>query len=348
MRPLERLSRVAAREHGDDRVFRLALIDQLARELPFAAFAWLLTDPATAVGASPLADLGGLVGLDALPVLIGLKYRTGENRWTALSEAAGLHLATNGQLARSELWRDLLAARGVVDVASVVFRDDHGTWGFLDLWRAGDQQPFSAAEIALLAAAADSITAGLRGNQALTFTPGPARPDGGGPAVIVLAPDLAVRVQTPETEAFLRALLPAPGELPPVPAAAYNVAAQLLAVEAGIDDHPARARVHLAGGRWVTVRAARIGPDADGTARDIAVTIEPTTPADRLDLYCRAAALTARETELLGHLAAGADTRGVAARMHLSEHTVQDHLKSIFAKTDTRNRRTLLSRATGL
>jgi DNA-binding CsgD family transcriptional regulator len=33
--------------------------------------------------------------------------------------------------------------------------------------------------------------------------------------------------------------------------------------------------------------------------------------------------------------------------MFLSAHTVQDHLKSIFAKTSTHNRRTLLSRALG-
>jgi len=33
--------------------------------------------------------------------------------------------------------------------------------------------------------------------------------------------------------------------------------------------------------------------------------------------------------------------------MFVSQHTVQDHLKSIFAKTATRNRRTLLARALG-
>jgi DNA-binding CsgD family transcriptional regulator len=33
--------------------------------------------------------------------------------------------------------------------------------------------------------------------------------------------------------------------------------------------------------------------------------------------------------------------------MFLSEHTVQDHLKSMFSKTATRNRRSLLSRALG-
>jgi DNA-binding CsgD family transcriptional regulator len=33
--------------------------------------------------------------------------------------------------------------------------------------------------------------------------------------------------------------------------------------------------------------------------------------------------------------------------MFLSEHTVQDHLKSIFAKTATHTRRTLLARVLG-
>ena len=41
------------------------------------------------------------------------------------------------------------------------------------------------------------------------------------------------------------------------------------------------------------------------------------------------------------------DTHRIAEQMFVSEHTVQDHLKSIFAKTATRNRRTLLARSAG-
>ena len=88
------------------------------------------------------------------------------------------------------------------------------------------------------------------------------------------------------------------------------------------------------------------GPPGAG-GRHIAVTIEESTPAERMALYGRACGLTERERELLGLLAAGSDTRQVAERMYLSGHTVQDHLKSVFAKTGTHSRRALLSRALG-
>ena len=66
-----------------------------------------------------------------------------------------------------------------------------------------------------------------------------------------------------------------------------------------------------------------------------------------LGLFARACGLTQRETELLRHQATGTDTRGLARRMSLSEHTVQDHLKSVFAKTGVRSRRELLARFSG-
>jgi DNA-binding CsgD family transcriptional regulator len=160
-------------------------------------------------------------------------------------------------------------------------------------------------------------------------------------------PELALRGQTPETHEYPRVLVPPAPHSPPIPASAFNVAAQLLAVEARIDANPPRARVHLSDGLWLTVRAARIGAAQDAERRDIAVTIEQAPPAERLAVFGRAFALSARETELLGHLASGTDTGEVARRMFLSEFTVQDHLKSIFRKTDTHSRRALLSRALG-
>jgi DNA-binding CsgD family transcriptional regulator len=95
--------------------------------------------------------------------------------------------------------------------------------------------------------------------------------------------------------------------------------------------------------RGFSLRAARIGGSAPANEQDVAVTIEPTSPAERLSLFVRAYGLSAREAELVTQLATGADTRQIAQRMFLSENMIQNHLKPIFAKTATRNRRTLLA-----
>jgi DNA-binding NarL/FixJ family response regulator len=141
--------------------------------------------------------------------------------------------------------------------------------------------------------------------------------------------------------------LPPPPERSPIPAAVYNVAAQLVATEAGTDDHPPSASVSLADGVWITFRAARIADSHPEGRSDIAVTIEDTSPGERLEIFSRAFALSSREGALLKVLADGVDTRQAGSPMHLSEHTVQDHLKPIFNKTGTRSRRELLARATG-
>ena len=166
--------------------------------------------------------------------------------------------------------------------------------------------------------------------------------------VLLLSAALDVRAQTPQTQRYLRILVPRDEhDQPPVPSSAYNVAAQLLATEAGVSDDPPLARVHLADGRWLTLRAARMGTAQPAAERDIAVSIEPAAPGDRVAVFARASGLTPRETELVHLLVTGADTRDITGHMFVSEHTVQDHLKSIFAKTATRNRRTLLARALG-
>jgi DNA-binding NarL/FixJ family response regulator len=326
----------------DSRALRLAVLDEIKRVIPVDAYAWLLTDPVTEVGCAPMAD----VPLPDLPLLIRLKYLTSVNRWTALKEpAAALWTATNGRPDASLVFRDLLRGCSVTDVASVVFRSRFGCWGFLDLWRMDGT--YSGPELAFLVSISVPVTEALRGCQRTTFglaaTPGVRT----GPIVLVMSPGLEVRAQTGETDEYLRILVPPGIAGRPIPAGAYNVAAQLLAREAGVDDHPASARVHLAGGTWVTLRAARIGDDEDATERDIAVTIELTEPAERLEVFGRASALSAREMTLLLHLVNGSDTRTVAADMFVSENTVQDHLKSIFRKTGASSRRALLAWAAG-
>ncbi len=321
------------------------MLDEIRRSVAFDASAWLLTDPASEVGCAPLADVPCLPDL---PRLIHLKYLTVVNRWTGLDgPAAGLRSATGDDRASSLVWREMLDHHDVGDVASLVFRDRFGCWGFLDLWRAGSGARFEEAELDTLSAITGPVTEALRRAQAQTFASPVPTYDRGGPAVLVLASDLVVRGQTPPTDGYLRQLLPPNDGGAPVPAGAYNVAAQLLAVEAGVDDHPPVARVHLADGIWLTFRAASIGDGGPTERGTIAVSIELAGPAERMSLFTRACGLSPRESELLVHLATGSDTRQVARQMAISEHTIQDHLKSIFAKTGAPNRQTLLARAVG-
>jgi DNA-binding CsgD family transcriptional regulator len=358
------------RENSDSRALRAAVLEEVRRLIAFEAYAWLLTDPETCVGSAPLANVPDIT---RLPQLIRLKYATAVNRWTTLKPNSCVTLAeaTAADLSRSLLWKNLLSAYDVTDVASIVFRDQFGCWGFLDLWRLGGSPPqFTEPEKAFLASLAPDLTAALRGCQAATFTGPPPSLALSGPLVLLLSGQLELLDQTPRTDAHLRLLLPTSPGVAPVPAAAYNVAAQLLAVEDNVDNGPPEARAQLAGAEWITLRAARLGVGAarpgEGAARPgvgaarpgegaaghsdagtIAVTIEPITARARLELYGRAAGLTPRERELLHQLARGTSTRQLARDMRLSPHTVQDHLKSVFSKTDTSSRSSLLARALG-
>ncbi|MFJ7068220.1 LuxR C-terminal-related transcriptional regulator [Streptomyces sp. NPDC101115] len=338
-RSYERIARLCT-AGGDTRELRVRVLRELRDVLGFDAFAFLLTDPATEVGCAPVARIPDL---SDLPRIVRLKYLTPANRWTTLSRAAALSGYEPAK--RGPMWAEALRPLGVRDLASAVFRDRHGCWGFLDLWRYGAE--FGPAELGLLDRIAGPVASALRAGQAATFTarpPGAVRP---GPLVLLLGPDLRVHGRTPDSDAYLARLIPPEEGRAPVPAAAYNVAAQLLAREAGVDAHPPHARVPLPDGLWLTLRAARIGDEEPAWERRIAVTIEETTPTERLDLFARAHGLSARETELLALLAEGADSHVLADSLFLSEHTVQDHLKSVFAKTSTHSRRALLARALG-
>jgi len=328
----------------DDRDLRARVLDVIGGFIAFDAYAFLLTDPTTSVGCSPVAEVPDLA---TLPDLIRLKYLTSVNRWTGLpaSGCASLRQATGGRPERSLLWRERLAGLGIVDVVSVVFTDRFGWWGFLDLWRREGR--FTDDEVAALADVRPAVTSRLRGVQAAGFKAAEVAPGHRGPGALVLSPALTIRAQTAQTEDWLTALVPPQTGRSAVPASAYNVAAQLLATEAGVDAHPAQARVHLGRGTWLTLRADRLGGPEPVEQRDIVVTMEASSPTERRDIFSRSHGLTGREAEVLRHLADGYDTRTVARLMAISEFTVQDHLKSVFTKTLTSSRRELLATALG-
>jgi DNA-binding CsgD family transcriptional regulator len=330
------------------KAYRERVLAEVRSVLPYDGHVWLLTDPVTRVGTSPLADVPGLAFAD-LPRLGRLRYLTTVNRWDRLldegRQAATLLATTGGRLDESLLWRECLRGFGVTDVASVVCADRFGCWAWLDLWRTGTAA-YAAADAAFLAELAPLLATGLREALARTFVDDAAALDLSGPAVIVLRPDLSVRSQTSWAAEALFALNPPDDPVPTVPAAVYNVAAALTAHEAGVPVGEPWSRVHLGAGRWVTLRADRMTA-AEGEDGDVVVTIEVSTPAERREVFALAHGLTPREREVLGEVARGLDSQAIAGRLYLSEHTVHDHVKAVLAKTGTASRQALLSRIAG-
>ncbi|NLH71089.1 MAG: helix-turn-helix transcriptional regulator [Brooklawnia sp.] len=84
-------------------------------------------------------------------------------------------------------------------------------------------------------------------------------------------------------------------------------------------------------GRWSNSGSRpwpRPAPDSPGSWAD-----------ERLDLCVRAFGLPPREADVVRRVARGLDTASIAAELHLATYTIQDHLKSIFAKTGLSSRR---------
>jgi DNA-binding CsgD family transcriptional regulator len=230
----------------------------------------------------------------------------------------------------------------VVDTAMVPLGDRSGCWGFVELWRTSS--PFTVAEVGLLATVPSVVTPALRRSVARTFAEQGVAWTASGPAVLMLDDELRVSGQTAAAARTLLELNPPDEPMPPVPAAAYNVGAALLAGPLGPSPEsgePPWSRVRVGGSSWLTVRASHL------EARQIAVTIETCTPAERLDLYARACGLSASETAVLELLTLGLDNKAIATRRSVSEHTVHDQVKAVLTKAGVSTRQVLLARALG-
>ncbi|QCO97690.1 LuxR family transcriptional regulator [Arthrobacter sp. 24S4-2] len=368
-RSLERIALLCG-SSLEDHELRAEVLSELGSIVPFTWFAWPLTDPETCTGVSPMARIPCP---QELPALIRLKYVTSPGRWTSLlagaEPAVTLQTATGGDPDRSPLWSGILRRYDVADVLSTVFADSHGCWGWLDLWRSADERLFTDLETKHLAAAAPIVAAGLRGSRAARMRRDsqPGREDQEHPddsdhrlahhrrlpasglpqqAVLTLDAGLAITGRSASAADWLALLQPGPRPYEAVPAEVFNVAAQLLAREAGVDSHAASARVPIGLGQWAVLRSFRMDVGRGGEA-PLAVTIQECPAAERLEVFARCFGLTPRQRSLLGLAAGGLDTAALAAALGISPYTVQDQFKAVFAACGVRSRNALLALALG-
>ena len=92
---------------------------------------------------------------------------------------------------------------------------------------------------------------------------------------------------------------------------------------------------------WITLHAAL----PDGTATDrVAVVLERAPGAQSTAIQLEAHGVTAREREIAGLLARGLTNPEIAERLVVSPYTIQDHIKSLFEKTNVSSRQELVAR----
>ncbi|MFP5283113.1 MAG: helix-turn-helix transcriptional regulator, partial [Actinomycetes bacterium] len=103
-----------------------------------------------------------------------------------------------------------------------------------------------------------------------------------------------------------------------------------------------RGRFRDGRGQWASLHASRlIGADDED---QVAIVIEPVTGTSLQNLLFAAYGLTAREREVCREVLAGHTTAEIADQLFISNYTVQDHLKAVFAKAGTRSRAELAAK----
>jgi DNA-binding CsgD family transcriptional regulator len=335
----DRLARIGAATLDCDSL-RHEVVAELKRVVGFDRWAWPLADPDTLI---PLAGIAEHDYGPAVPRLLELEYSVADFAgMTALAgrpvPAASLTVETGDDRSRSRRWDEVLRNVGIGDEAIVACRDRFGCWGWLKAYRSSDDRPFAEPDVEMLADAGPILGAALRRSLARDRRAGEvaARP----PGLVLLDDELRPLAETAAWRSWVDTLPAANmyAAFQMLPAMVYPVAT-LARSRDGTSGF--RALERATDGSWVVVEAAALEGNGNAT---IAVTLRRATPHETFDRLCRLCALTSRERQVVAALLTGVDTRSASADLAISHHTVQDHLKSVFAKVGIRSRRELVAR----
>ena len=249
-----------------------------------------------------------------------------------------LHEVTDGSPERSAVFSEYLRQLGIEQEAALALRASTGeAWGTLRLNRSPGQPWFDVRELEFLRSLASPLAEGVQRGLLLGEALDPDWPDA--PGLVVIGAGLSVESASPEAERWLDELS---GESGRVPAVVLSVASRV--GSAGTDDGPPVARLRADTGRWFLLHGTSMTTQA---GRRTAVIIQPVARARIASVLMAAYGLSHREREITRLVLVGRSTAHIADELVLAPVTVQQHLKSIFAKTGVHSRRDLVGTVFG-
>jgi DNA-binding CsgD family transcriptional regulator len=337
---------------GPELLWRTA--ERLRRAVPFGSYCVATLDPASnlithlfnggSAGEDGHAEVYGEVlqrmyfEEDLVRVVAMLRER---RLVQPLSEAAG------GVLDRSMRYREYLGPVGFGHELAGLFVDG-GAWGAGYLTRERGEPDFGGAEIFLLSRVAPHVGAGLKA-AALRSRAAGGQPGPGVPGVIVLDRKGEVLSYTPAAERLLSEVedLRPEWDRDGVPIAITMAAGALKRALNPVSDADQNlvpsVRIRGRSGRWLTLHASLTEP-TPGRQSETVVVISPSEPEEVVRLNVASYSLTDREAEIVRLVARGLSTKEISGALFISEHTVNNHLRSIFRKAGVNSRREMVQR----
>lgn len=330
----------------DSRTLRGEVLQCLRPIIPFDYAYFSTTDPATQLGTSSV--LAEEPPSWCMSVFLDNEFlRDDFNKFSDMvrtqQTVGNLSEATGYEPGRSQRYRDMLMPMALEDEMRAVFVTDAACWGTLCLHRGKATTGYTAAEASYLSQLTPHIAEGLR--KALVLTPLSLAVTPDGPGVLILNDDLSVVAATAAAEYWLMELKDVErADGYSLPVTVRSVVAGLKALERGVGPANAmpKVRLHTRSGQWLVLYASRLRSSTD--QQQISVIFEIAQPAEIAPLIMQVYSLTKREGEVTQCVLRGWSTSEISARLHISQNTVQDHLKAIFEKVSVSSRGELAAR----